>query len=488
MKLRELTQNGKVASFALGRMNPATIGHERLVDAVKEAPGDHFLFLTDRPAKLPDNPLTPQEKLDWARKSFNGIAIGLAKTVLTAADRLYKMGYTEVTFLEGEDKLFNLLNQYNGVPQKMHDYNFSKINYVRLERDEDAVDAKGMSGTKLRGHVVNNDLEKFKEGVTQNAQPYAEDMFKKLQGILGVDPVGETVEEGWFGFGDPELLPEPEWLDAENKQLWAQKQPNEDDDRFVIQLRNYTTMADNHLIDDANMGLRGELENLKRNVTEASPTVPEKIEPFEVPEPPKAPDSTIPRRRNGYTANDGTIYTQDPYNENIMTVQTDRGEFVFDDARLIKWTSPIPQYRQVHDFVRRTITVKTNTIADTGDGEVVIKQDSVYDLDGNLKDSGNTNYSAGGLSVTTGSDGAEIRYNIGQLEIRMESNPTKARNMNRDPSDLRGIADKIAPLFQNKEIVKAYNTASQFADVTLLWNGRAKHPREVQTLMQQQDG
>ena len=40
-------------------------------------------------------------------------------------------------------------------------------------------------------YVENNDFENFQKGVTANAQPYAEEMFKKLQGIMGVDAVEE---------------------------------------------------------------------------------------------------------------------------------------------------------------------------------------------------------------------------------------------------------------------------------------------------------
>ena len=196
MRLRQLYEaEGKVASFALGRLNPATSGHELLVDAIKNAPGDSFLFLTDRAPKLPTDPLTSQEKLDWARKSFNGISIGLAKTVLTAADRLYKMGYKEVTFLEGEPKLLKILQQYNGVEKEMHNYNFTKINYVQLKRDPEAGDATGMSASKLRQTVLDNNIDSFKRGVTKQALPHADEMFKKLQGIMGVDSVEEDLEE-----------------------------------------------------------------------------------------------------------------------------------------------------------------------------------------------------------------------------------------------------------------------------------------------------
>lgn len=195
MFLRELFEaEKKMASFALGRLNPATSGHELLVNAIKKAPGDSFLFLTDRAPKLPTDPLTPQDKLDWARKSFDGISIGLAKTVLTAADRLYKMGYTEITFLEGEPKLLKILKQYNGQEKEMHNYNFQKIDYVQLQRDADANDATGMSASKLRQTVLDNDIDAFKGGVTKQAMPHAEEMFKKLQGLMGVDSIEESTD------------------------------------------------------------------------------------------------------------------------------------------------------------------------------------------------------------------------------------------------------------------------------------------------------
>ena len=59
----------------------ATNGLELLVNKIKAQPNDPFLFLTDRAIKPSDNPHS-EEKLDWARKSFDGISIGLAKTVL----------------------------------------------------------------------------------------------------------------------------------------------------------------------------------------------------------------------------------------------------------------------------------------------------------------------------------------------------------------------------------------------------------------------
>jgi hypothetical protein len=180
-------KKGKQAAFAFGRLNPATVGHELMVDAIKQQPGDSFLFLSDRPAKMPTDPLSPIEKLDWARLSFDGIAVGLAKTALVAADRLYKMGYTDIVFVEGEDKLFPLIERYNGVETAVHNYKFNSITQHRLTRNPDAEDASGMSASKMRQAVIDQNFELFRSGVTKSAQPQAQAMYDKLGQLLGVN-------------------------------------------------------------------------------------------------------------------------------------------------------------------------------------------------------------------------------------------------------------------------------------------------------------
>lgn len=191
MKITEVfglgNKKGKQAAFAFGRLNPATVGHELMVEAIKQQPGDSFLFLSDRAAKLPTDPLSPIEKLDWARLSFNGVAVGLAKTALIAADRLYKMGYTDVVFVEGEDKLFPIIEKYNGVETAVHNYKFNSITQHRLTRNPDAEDASGMSASKMRQAVIDQNFDLFKTGVTKSAQPQAQAMYDKLAQILGVN-------------------------------------------------------------------------------------------------------------------------------------------------------------------------------------------------------------------------------------------------------------------------------------------------------------
>jgi nicotinamide mononucleotide adenylyltransferase len=174
----------KEASFALGRMNPAHRGHGLLVEAIESQPGDAFLFLTDRPAKLPGDPLKPEEKLEWAQTSFPDTNISLSKNIFSAAIHLYNAGYTDITIFEGEDKLRPLLERYNNKQATHGEYNFNSIKQVIFKRDENADDSSGASATKLRDAAREGDYKTFIDNVTEDAKPYAKVMFKKLQGLL----------------------------------------------------------------------------------------------------------------------------------------------------------------------------------------------------------------------------------------------------------------------------------------------------------------
>ena len=159
--------------------------------------------------------------------------------------------------------------------------------------------------------------------------------------------------------------------------------------------------------------------------------VAQKIKPMELQDPPKAPDATIPRSRDGYSAEDGTVYKQDKYNDNIMHVSDGGGTYTFDGDRLIKWTTPkIMGYRQIHDFVNKTIKVDSDTTVDTGDGEVVVSTKAIYDLKGNLKNGGELGMRSGGLGVGLSDKKLNIDYTISDnLSIHARA----PRNTNIDP-------------------------------------------------------
>ena len=171
------------------------------------------------------------------------------------------------------------------------------------------------------------------------------------------------------------------------------------------------------------------------SIQEDDNPAPNKIKPIKMSQPPKAPDATIPRSRDGHTKSDGTMYKQDKYNDNIMHVSNGGGTYTFDGSRLIRWKTPkINGYSQIHDFIKNTITVDANTSVTTknpdfgqkpADAEIlkkngidlststtVVDTNAVYDLKGNLIDKGEMGIRSGGLGVSQSDKNFKINYNV----------------------------------------------------------------------------
>lgn len=180
MKLRELFEAPeKVAVAAFGRMNPPTIGHEKLVNAVKKVPGDHFLFLshTQNPK---DNPLSFEQKQKFASAFFPGITIGdsAVRTPIDMMKKLQADGYNKVVYIAGSDRVADfekLLNQYNG-----KEYNFDSITVINAgARDPDAEGAEGMSASKMRAAAERDNFEEFAAGVPK--VELADELFQAVK-------------------------------------------------------------------------------------------------------------------------------------------------------------------------------------------------------------------------------------------------------------------------------------------------------------------
>ena len=184
MRLRELFEAPATAVMAFGRMNPPTIGHAKLVDAIKSQPGDPFIFLSQS-QKPKTDPLSFQDKLRYAKFFFPNVTIGNpeVKTIIQALQKVESLGYQQLIYVAGSDRLQSfeeLLNKYNG-----KDYTFKSIKVVSAgERDPDADGAEGMSASKMRQAAVDNDIESFKQGVPQ--QEVADEMFAAVRKGMGV--------------------------------------------------------------------------------------------------------------------------------------------------------------------------------------------------------------------------------------------------------------------------------------------------------------
>jgi hypothetical protein len=210
MRINELFEaGGKTAAVAFGRMNPPTIGHQKVVEAILKQKADvHFLFVsqTHKPVGKNktryENPLPFDVKLGFIQQAFPNIDIGdtSVSTAIGILQHLEKQGFENVIFVCGSDRVpsfTELFNKQNGI-----DYNLKSIKIVSSgARDPDAEGAEGMSASKMRAAAIANDFESFKTGLPAGLQGDAEQVFSAVR--QGLEP---WLEQGVSEKFDPRKM------------------------------------------------------------------------------------------------------------------------------------------------------------------------------------------------------------------------------------------------------------------------------------------
>ena len=192
-----LIEEDKVAYFTFGRMNPPTIGHEKLLDALAKQAGknDYFVFLSQSQDKK-KNPLNYNTKMKTVRKMFPRHARRVminkgVRTVFDAATFLYDKGYKSVVMVVGSDRVREfetLLNKYNGEKGAHGFYNFQSLSVASAgTRDPDDEGVSGMSASKLRAFASDNDFTSFAQGLPSSmGNKEAKKMFMDVRDGMGL--------------------------------------------------------------------------------------------------------------------------------------------------------------------------------------------------------------------------------------------------------------------------------------------------------------
>ena len=197
-----LVEEDKVAYFTFGRMNPPTIGHEKLLDQLSKQAGrnDYFVFVSQTQDKK-KNPLDYNSKVKNIRKMFPRHArrVMINKKVRTAFDAaqfLYDKGYKNVVMVVGSDRVTEfqtLLNKYNGKKANHGFYNFNSIVVSSAgDRDPDAEGATGMSASKMRAAASQNEFQTFSLGLPKSmGNKESKKLFQDVRVGMGIQE--ETV-------------------------------------------------------------------------------------------------------------------------------------------------------------------------------------------------------------------------------------------------------------------------------------------------------
>ena len=193
------TATSETLTLAFGRFNPPTVGHEKLLKmASKTAAGGDLKIYPSRTQDAKKNPLDPDMKVSYMRKMFPDFEKNIVNddemrsifNVLQNADGEYK----NVTIIVGSDRqaeFENLATKYNGEL-----YNFDEIRVVSAGvRDADAEGVEGMSASKMRKAVADDDFEAFKRGVPASVKDAdAQALFDAVRTGMGVKKQKVTAE------------------------------------------------------------------------------------------------------------------------------------------------------------------------------------------------------------------------------------------------------------------------------------------------------
>ena len=190
-------------TIAFGRFNPPTVGHGKLLAAAKKASaGEDMKIYPSRSQDAKKNPLDPDMKVSFMKKMFPDYAENIVNddemksifNVLTMAD---EGGYRNVNIIVGSDRqaeFENLATKYNGDL-----YNFENIRVISAGvRDADAEGVEGMSASKMRKAVVDDDFKAFRSGTPKELDDGdTQALFDAVRAGMKIKAKKKEVAEMW---------------------------------------------------------------------------------------------------------------------------------------------------------------------------------------------------------------------------------------------------------------------------------------------------
>lgn len=159
------------AYFSVGRFQPPTIGHERMIREVMNQGGDAFVFVSSSTSPKSENPLTVEQKISALEAMFPaGVTFVNTATCnprcagpVAANDYLRSKGYTDITLIAGSDRAPIFGPEANMWKSGIAN-NIPPPKFIGLERTE-GTGASAMSGTKARALARAGKYEEFANAV-----------------------------------------------------------------------------------------------------------------------------------------------------------------------------------------------------------------------------------------------------------------------------------------------------------------------------------
>ena len=208
---RLLESGQKKAVVAFGRMNPPTIGHQKLVDKMALlAQGEKAKLFLSHTQDKKKNPLSYEQKIRYAKEAFEpkvDVVESDDKTIIDVLYNLYNQGYTDIIYVGGEDRIggaediSSLILRYNGQPTKdgriVYDFNSIKFESAGARNDDSDDLVEKASASLARQYAKDGDFEHFKKIAATDAENMYRDVRAGLgltESLLKEDNFGEKYE------------------------------------------------------------------------------------------------------------------------------------------------------------------------------------------------------------------------------------------------------------------------------------------------------
>jgi hypothetical protein len=190
-------------TVVFGRFNPPTVGHEKLLKSAKRiSAGGDIKIYPSRSQDPKKNPLDPNKKVSFMKRMFpefkdNIINDDEMKTIFNVLVSANEDGYTSVNIVVGSDRqaeFENLAQKYNGDL-----YTFDQIRVISAGvRDADAEGVEGMSASKMRKAVMDNDFASFRRGTPKTLDDGdTQTLFDAVRQGMGAKKASKVKKESY---------------------------------------------------------------------------------------------------------------------------------------------------------------------------------------------------------------------------------------------------------------------------------------------------
>jgi len=172
--------------FTFGRMNPPTSGHGKLLKAVETVAKKNKAEIRIYPSHTQNakkDPLTQKQKIGYLSKMFPKLKRSIIskndiKTPFQVLDDM-PPGTKKVIMVVGGDRVDEFKSRMTPYVEKEQEYSFDVVSAG--DRDPDDEGVEGMSASKMRAAVADDDFKSFRMGTPELSDKDSRAMFQDVK-------------------------------------------------------------------------------------------------------------------------------------------------------------------------------------------------------------------------------------------------------------------------------------------------------------------